>query len=280
MTLGEKIKQARKEKKLTQSELCRDKITRNMLSAIECDKASPSIETLRYIALRLSLPISYLLSDDDDMFFYQKRDVIKGIQDAFRDKRYTACINHISKLSRTDDELSYMLAISHYELGKRAVMSGSLITAAEHLEKAKINCGRTLYDTAKIEKFILLYHALAKNIQSPLLELNVSLFNSLSEDAYEEEFYRYIANDSAYQYRIPVFKKHMEARELMKDRDYYSALKLLAEIIEEKSHDTYNAYVMFGVYTDMEQCSKQLMNFEGAYKYASKRLSMLEGFKT
>ena len=36
MTLGEKIKAARKEKGMTQSSLCAEKITRNMLSEIEC----------------------------------------------------------------------------------------------------------------------------------------------------------------------------------------------------------------------------------------------------
>ena len=73
MTLGQKIKARRKRLGLTQSELCKNKFTRNMLSAIERDKATPSLDSLKYIAEELSLPISYLVSDDDDMFFYEKR---------------------------------------------------------------------------------------------------------------------------------------------------------------------------------------------------------------
>ena len=66
MTLGEKIKKARLEKGLTQSEVSEDKITRNMLSAIESNKSIPSIDTLLHISDRLELPIAYFLSDDFD----------------------------------------------------------------------------------------------------------------------------------------------------------------------------------------------------------------------
>ena len=59
MTLGEKIKNARKSKKITQAELAKDKITRNMVSCIESNRVNPSLETIRYIANELSLPVSY-----------------------------------------------------------------------------------------------------------------------------------------------------------------------------------------------------------------------------
>ena len=58
MTLGQKIKKIRVDKKLTQASLCNGKITRNMLSEIECDKASPSLATLKYIAQRLDVSIA------------------------------------------------------------------------------------------------------------------------------------------------------------------------------------------------------------------------------
>ena len=72
MTTGEKIKAARIHRSMTQSELAGDKITRNMLSIIESGKANPSMETVRYLADRLELPVSYLLSDEDDLSFYLK----------------------------------------------------------------------------------------------------------------------------------------------------------------------------------------------------------------
>lgn len=63
MNLGERIKQARLEAGLSQRELCGDRITRNMLSQIEHGTASPSMQTLRYLAERLEKPISYFLEE-------------------------------------------------------------------------------------------------------------------------------------------------------------------------------------------------------------------------
>ena len=63
MTLGQKIKAARQEKGLTQKEVVGDYITRNMLSKIENDAATPSVRTLEYLAGALGLPTGYFLSD-------------------------------------------------------------------------------------------------------------------------------------------------------------------------------------------------------------------------
>ena len=46
MTLGEKIRQVRLERGLTQEQLAGDRITRNQLSQIENDLAQPSMRTL------------------------------------------------------------------------------------------------------------------------------------------------------------------------------------------------------------------------------------------
>ena len=72
----------------------------------------------------------------------------------------------------------------------------------------------------------------------------------------------------------------MSAKNLMRLRKYREATVLLKEIEERKNLATYNAYMIFGVYSDLENCYKQLADFEQAYKYAAKRLSLIEGFKT
>ena len=45
MTLGQKLKQTRLARGMTQSQVVGDRITRNMLSQIENDLASPSVGT-------------------------------------------------------------------------------------------------------------------------------------------------------------------------------------------------------------------------------------------
>lgn len=62
--LGKRIKEARLAKKMTQSEVVGDFITRNMLSQIESGAAMPSVKTLSYLARVLSLPAEQMLSAD------------------------------------------------------------------------------------------------------------------------------------------------------------------------------------------------------------------------
>lgn len=65
MTLGERIKELRKEQGLTLVELAGSKITKGMLSLIENNKSNPSIDTLEYLAEKLGVSISYLTQQGD-----------------------------------------------------------------------------------------------------------------------------------------------------------------------------------------------------------------------
>ena len=64
--LGQRIKEARLAKKMTQTEVVGSFITRNMLSQIESGTAVPSVKTLTYLAQVLELPPSVLLPDAAD----------------------------------------------------------------------------------------------------------------------------------------------------------------------------------------------------------------------
>lgn len=64
--LGQRIKEARLAKKMTQTEVVGSFITRNMLSQIESGTAVPSVKTLTYLAQVLELPPSVLLPDTAD----------------------------------------------------------------------------------------------------------------------------------------------------------------------------------------------------------------------
>ena len=118
MSIGDKIRSARLDKHMTQSEVAADKITRNMLSAIESGKASPSLETLYHIANKLDLKISYLLSEDIDESVYKKNHLMPEIKKAYVNGNYAYCISLIGQISDIDDELSYILANCNFKLGE------------------------------------------------------------------------------------------------------------------------------------------------------------------
>ena len=66
ITLGQKIRELRLKNKMTQKELAGAFITRNMLSQIENDSATPSVKTIEYLAERLEKPIGYFLDKNQE----------------------------------------------------------------------------------------------------------------------------------------------------------------------------------------------------------------------
>ena len=94
------------------------------------------------------------------------------------------------------------------------------------------------------------------------------------------EMFKYITMDMEYEYKNIILEKHIRAKGLLKRYAYLEALELLLDIESYKSTEYYNAFVFFGVYTDLENAYKQLGDFENAYRYSSKRMSLISGFKS
>ena len=172
MTLGEKIKAARKSRKMTQKRLAGSKITRNMLSRIENGTANPSLETIRYLASELKLPVEYFLSENDNLLFYEKNERIAEVYRAYEAKDYIYCINKISAMSGLDNELAYLLASSAFNQGKTSIKLGALKSAHKYLALAREAASKTVLDTSLIEALIPMYEAISSNVQSPLLEFD------------------------------------------------------------------------------------------------------------
>lgn len=64
-TLGNKIKNRRKELCMTLRELAGDRVTPAQLSYVETDKCKPSLDLLEYISVRLGLKMDYLLESEE-----------------------------------------------------------------------------------------------------------------------------------------------------------------------------------------------------------------------
>lgn len=280
MDIGKKIRAARLDKHMTQSEVASDKITRNMLSAIESGKATPSLDTLLYIADRLDVPAYYLISDDVDVLEYRKTSLLPQLKESFAKKQYEGCILYAEKMEHIDDEVAYMLTYSHFALGVTALKNGAFVTADKHLSKAEEYAAQTIYDTVSVCCKIPLYLTICRNFSAPLLDFDKEAFMKTVLENSDFEFFKYVCNDWSYQYTTPLLKKHVAAKVKIKERRYYDAITLLLEIAEAKSDFEYNAYFMYCVYSDLENCYKQIFDFENAYKYVSKRMSMIEGFNS
>ena len=280
MLLGEKIKLARQAKKITQSELAGDTVTRNMVSRIETGTANPSLDTIKHLAQRLSVPVSYLLSEDDDLLFYEKKEKMAAIYTAYKTKDYSYCIEKIDSLSGLDNELAFILANSLLERGKLNLARGSLQSAMKDFRRTEEIIGLTVLDTLHISTVLKMYKSIASNIQAPLLEFNDAEYASGLHNSFDYDMYRYLVQDYDYEFKNDSMRYHAMAKKLIRERKYSDAVPRLLQACEKMAAQGYNSFVLFSVYTDLEQCYKQLLDFENAYRYASKRMSMLEGFKT
>ena len=280
MTLGEKIKKARLKAGLTQRTLAGDKITRNMLSSIESGNANPSMDTLKYLADELKIPMEYLVSDDDELFFCEKKRKIGRIRQLLGTKRYKECIKEAEALRECDDEIAYILTECYARLGKDLFLNGALQSAESAFKSALHYSKQTIYNTETLCNTAPMYLAICKNLQAPLLEFDGYAFEEAARRTADYEFFRYMSLDHTYSYNNATYAEHLNAKQLIKARNYTAALTVLKDIVENKKYSEYNAYVMFGIYTDMENCYKQLFDFENAYRYSSKRLSLIEGFKS
>lgn len=275
--LGERIRLRRKQRGLTQQALCAGIVTRNMLSQIETGKASPSLPVLLELASRLEIDAAYLLSDGDTQALDAHR-LTKKLREELKRKSYSLCLEEALAFGEVDDEIALIIAICSYNLGKECVLLGRLKKGLEHLGRALDYSSRTVYPTNDITSMSRLYTAIAKNIQAPLLELELDSLRDEYFSSYDIELLRYISCDFDYEYKNPLLLRHARAKNLIKAKKYTSALEILLDIADNKKTYGYNAFVIFSVYSDIEYVMRELSDFEGAYRYSSKRISMLQSF--
>lgn len=281
MKLGEKIKMLRREQKMTQATLAGDRITPNMLCAIERNTANPSLPTLRYLAHELSVPLSYLIDDEEDSSAYQKREAMPQISSLYREKKFNECFRLCESLpGEPDDELALILASSALECGKQAFHCGNMETALVYCNEATNYAGKTVYPTGAITAQAMLYIAICENVNAPRRDFPEEKYLLEAADATGKETYAYLTDDPDYPFRNRLLGQHVKARTLIRNRKYTEALPLLLAVEEEKTAPEASAYLLFRLYSDLETCHREAGNFEAAYRYASKRITLLSAFQS
>lgn len=279
VTFGEKIRARRLALGKTQAEIAGDGITRNMLSRLESDKATPSLETVRYLADALDIPVAYLFTESDDLFLFIKEKEMPRIRRLFTEFSFSECEKHIRSLPVQDDETAFLGATATLYAGREHLRLGNLVSALADFDRAEEYMKKTVYPTKHLRALLCLYRPVARNIKAPLLEMDDKEYLTYLHGDAEEEYYHYLRQDADYPYTQPLLKLHTEARQYLRAKKYDSALPLLQQIEERKNED-YDAHRILGVYTDLELCYRELCNFELAYRYASKRLSLMESFRS
>ena len=285
--LGNKIKKMRKELYMTQEELAKGIITRNMLSQIENNIALPSLETLKLIAERLNFPIGYFLSDTDDETYYKKIIYIDKIKKYFQSGQYELCIENCGKLNIEDDEINYFLAMSYFNLAYDLFKKGKLKKSEVYFIMSVKYSENTIYLSENIEYSSKIFLEFIKTYSSANNQIDVvlrKLKSSLSENNSYIELLTYLYIINLYENDAPVpqiniisnnvYLKHIEAKKYIKNNDYSAAKQILDDLI------TFNAslIVKYKIIYDLEICCTHTEDYKNAYKYATLKSEIYNNF--
>ena len=281
MTVGEKIRRRRQELGLTQREVAGDSVTRNLICRIERGDCAPSLDTLRTVAAALSVPVAYLVSEGDDYAAFAVGEALPAIRQTYAAKHYADCLSQIERLPAEGiaDEVAYLAAAASLGLAERSLGDGNLKNIPEYVERAKQYAEKTVLPTDWLIARCELCRAVAKAPESPRWEVKREEYLASAEKAVGYNAYLYLTDETGIPCDREVIKQHREARDLIAKRRYREALDLLLALEERKSTGELDPYFLYRVYSDTETCYRELGDFEMAYRYSTKRVSLLREFR-
>lgn len=290
MTLGQKIRALRKERSMTQSALCKDYMTRNMLSQIENDLATPSLQTVCFLAKQLSVPVGYLIDQDADALVYRKAGSIAQIRRHYAAGMWQNCIDDCKQLSDFDDELALLLADCYLQEGLVAFREGHLESARNLFDTCLRFTTRTCYPKASIEERAHTLLALIDSTKTGQMDDPSLCIANDRKDFGEEYLYNTLLrlidrgkHELAAQLfdnvrlTTPRYRKHINARLAQAAYNHERAAALLREVLEEVSSSA-DALFMLRIYNDLENCCKAVSDYEGAYRAAIAKNHLTEQF--
>lgn len=289
MNIGEKIRSLRVAKLMTQAELAGNRITRNMLSAIENGAAQPSLSTILYIAGRLNVPAGFLLAEEGDEIVYQKMNSLSNIKRAYRAGDLSGCRSLcLSSCPEPDDEIRLLLAACDLGIAEDAFWQGRIRYACRFFDEALLYAGETLYPLPHIRARAEVYFRYMRRI-SPTLYSDVLDDSTPAEVVCHTAFSGYVEALEAldredcrpaveYARSYPAergfFTAHLGVRLLMEQSAHQEAKRELTALLQ--SDTPLNEVSLYAVLCDLEVCCRETEDFKGAYRYTNEKVQLLE----
>lgn len=287
MNVGERIRQLRLSKLMTQTELAGTQITRNMLSSIEHGTALPSLPTAIYIAERLNVPVGYLLAEEDEAFFYRKMAQIGNVRRAFAAGDHAGCLALLAAFGEeADDELALIGAECEYGLAREALAAGRLHPAAAALDRALRAAQHCAYHTEWLRDRIAVCFrylcTLSPTLASDVLDAeeieqarafgDVTVEYIMATEAlkkYPEGAQRFVQRHEG-----SLYAQRVSALMLMREEDYRGAQTVLEGLLA-KDELTFGV-LLYEVFGDLERCYRKNDNYKRAYEFSGSRMGLLE----
>jgi transcriptional regulator with XRE-family HTH domain len=282
--IGEKIRELRLKKGMTQRELAGDRITRNMLSLIESGSASPSIQTLQYISERLKTPLAYFFSETErDVAIFQKMSVMDELKEHYKNKNYAECLSICSALSDQviDDEIAFILTCSHIACATEKAGTLDMRSAMRELDKAEAVSNKSIYCDRRISGAIQYLRDLFSNICSDsitdmMCDMNCSCEFITPETVQYFCSLRAISREEAPPFSFPkgsFHERHIYALNLLAEDRINEAQKRLREL---SLNPETPYYMQYRVLTDLENAANISGDYRLAYSSSRRRLEFVK----
>ena len=292
MNIGERIRELRISKLMTQADLAGDRITRNMLSCIENGSANPSLSTIVYIAGRLGVPAGFLLAEQGDEMAYRKMSNLSNIKKAYTTGDVQSCRSLcLSGCPEPDDEISLLLANCDAEIAAEEFWSGRLRSSCRFFDEALSYAEKTIYSTDAIEAEIRVYFRFMERIShtlySDLLDeektLSVKSNSIISQylDALESldngdvTVAQTLIEQLSQTSENSFFEAHLQSKVLILQKNYKQAQKALLQLLQD-DETPLNKIELYTVLGDLEVCCRESEDYKNAYRYASEKVELVE----
>lgn len=266
MALGEKLRQARLEKGLSQRQLCGQELTRNMLSQVENGSARPSMDTLQLLAHRLGKPVSWFL--DEETAQLPNLQVMERLRQAFDAGDYGQVLSLLEDYKDPDpvyDRERYLLEALSLMAQASAFAQEKPIYAQSLLEKALSAGERTPYFTEPHRREWVLTAAevwedvsgLTGQLAADDRELLLRARAALEEENWERSRQLLEASQS----RDPAWQL-LSGAAALGQKDYARAAEHYRQAEEAYPRECAEA---------LEHCYRELEDYKLAYYYACKQ---------
>ena len=285
MTLGQKLRQTRRSKGLSQSQVAGNCITRNMLSQIENDQAAPSMRTLEHLAQALDVSIGWLLSDEQTD---AALDRMRKARSLLKEQNYAACLALFDDAhAPADDETLLLGSIASVKLAGQT-LDAEDISGARALAQQALDWNRKgLYDSP--------------HLQTQALDIlaRCAMREGDTEEMVERYHAHYLVWQDAVRYHLTMARYHLQQEHVQAaEREIWSIAELpedsraeyliLRGRIASRREQYENAALYFHqaeelplapillreLYQGLEVCCREMGDYQQAYLYASRQLAM------
>lgn len=284
MTLGQKLKQTRLARGMTQNQVVGDRITRNMLSQLEHDLASPSMGTLEYLASVLGVSLSWLLADEKEE---ADADRTQRLRTLLKRGDYAGCLALAPE--QPDDEQALALALAAAQCAQQALDDERFSEAQQlALQALSLNAG-SIYASAAIRlqmravlvccaagsgeradaavsEYRLTYAALRPEVPYHLLMARYQLEQEHISAA-EHEIWSISDLPDAHRAEYLILRGRLAA----KKEQYESAVEYLRQA---ESLGALPKRLERELLQAMEFASREMQDYKTAYEYAARQLKL------